>query len=175
MARFKSFDTERFKLPKLWEDEEGNRINIFKLPKFEINFTQVDQLKKKAVFNIASDILLSSELFPLPTGVIFEKTFPNLPDDFIRFSRLVVTYKTTDGFDMDEIFDPNFDFIELDWWWKRVKGQDENVLLGQKETFDMILKVRIEATFQIEAPIFADINLIILNERIYHEIQSNKE
>ena len=53
----------------------------------------------------------------------------------------------------------------LDYWWKKV----------DEDTYDLHVWLTASALLNLEfIPIYVDLDLVILNERVWHQVQSNK-
>jgi len=164
MAKYKSFDNSKNKIQELWNITESNEISEKKLRKLSVNF-QPNAFRKKIVsISIASNVNLNLDI----AGTVhYEILLKNFPDWAVPMTRLFPILTTSEAFDIN---DPTNNFISSFVY--GFKKENDN---------DYILKINIiglliqsESPFAT-LPLFLDLNLQLINERVYNTYQNDSK
>lgn len=162
----KPLKNNKQKIPKLFEELKENRDVINQeLKKYRIDYNQINHTKKFARILIADKVLGvndTSDAFP------FHVEFINFPDEFIMFTKIKQFFSCDDAYNMESIWSTSQENV---YWWER--KDDGRAILHGRFQHSSPRSVNIQGT-TYNVPVYHNIEIIILNEGIYHEIQSNK-
>lgn len=189
MPQYKSFKNNKRKLKKLWNAEEENETEIFKLKTFKINFNSINEYKKQRIVTIVNNELTDPDVF---SWVV---EFENLPDWAINSSKIIPTLSTENAYDTFNTFftspssDDNFkvgDIIlgehKYKSYWEIQPSDDEQaekqfiyIFRDGQSAFRQITSINeffgtIGLTNTI--PTYLKLDIVFINPKDYNEIQS---
>jgi len=157
--------SEKFRLPKIWERVQDNENNIGNLETINVKSRDVAFNKKQNKIVIFKNRLVVEKFTSNLLFVNLE--FTALPEWAIPFMHVHTLFHTEEGFEVNKF---------LSFWttyhWKQFGG---NYIL--KYTLRGDLKnVLTEVPLSLsQAPLYIDLEIHVLNEFAWHQIQQSKD
>jgi len=148
-------ETKR-KIPKLFENVSDNTDDISKLKKIDIALNPKSFNKKTTTIQLVEKYTLDNF-----DRIIFTTVFDNLPERFIPYIHVMPIFYSESAYDL------TYFFRKLHYHWKKI-GNSYKLTVQVRGFFYMPYPT---SAF---LPLYLDINLVILNKSIFHEIQHNK-
>lgn len=179
---YESFDNSKNKLQKVWEKTQDNTSQIRnEIKVVETPFLSQTNLKYVNIVSAYENVIFDP-------NIQYSVFLPNFPDWAVNFTRPSIVYRTPTAYDMTKeitSFAQEFSqgtlvegmiqtvHINSRTWWTKVTGgwnftirPDVVVQVAQNVTPFAFQGVPLNLTF--------DVKLYIINERMYHAIQSGK-
>lgn len=156
--------TEKFKLPKVWEqvqnDEDGIRnIEIINVRSEDIAFN-----KRHRKIILIKDHLVVEEF--ASESLIINYEFGKLPEWAIPFMHVHTIFHTESGFEVNEFLSWGISYL-----WKQVGDSYLLKYTLRGKLLNVLKKVPLTL---IQAPLFVDVEIHILNNFAWHEVQQLK-
>ena len=165
-----SYNTTTKKVQKLFEEiKENNTVVSNELKRMRIKYEQVNNNKKLTRIKIAEK-QLGNKVGSSFESLAFHIEFQNFPDEFILFTRIFQYFSVDDAFDMSNMWSTSSE--NMQYWWER-KDDGRAILHGRVHHSSPRTTILNATVFN--APVYHTVELIILNEGLYHELQTSKK
>lgn len=151
----KSFNNTKNKIKTIWDLSQKNKNQVDNnLKKINIQLKDINFSK-----NIITIPLVENTLFDGFEYITFEYTFTNFPDWAIPMARIVPVFYFDDSYSIDDVV------VSSDYHYSWTKIEDTHyVLTGY---------ILIAAIFDSELiPVYLDMNVVIVNDKNYYNIQT---
>lgn len=179
---YESFDNNKNKLQKVWEKTQDNTSQIRnEIKVVETPFLSQTNLKYVNIVTLYENVIFDP-------NIQYSVFLPNFPDWAVAFTRPSIVYRTPSAYDITKEVTSFFQefgqgnlvdgmlmttSINSRTWWTKVSGgwnftirPDVVVQQAQDVTESSFSGVALDLRF--------DVKLYIINERMYHAIQSGK-
>jgi hypothetical protein len=156
--------TEKFKLPKVWEQvlDDENRIGNVEI--IDVRNEDVAFNKRHRKIILIKDHLVVEEF--ASESLIVNYEFEKLPEWAIPFLHVHTILHTESGFEVNEYLSWGINYL-----WKQV---GESYFLKYTLRGKLLNVLNEVPLTLIEAPLYADVEIHVLNKFVWHEVQQSK-
>ena len=156
--------TDKFKVFKSWEKVEEDAANIENIKIINVRNEDIAFNKKLRKIILVKDHLVVENFASESLVVNYE--FEKLPDWAIPFLHIHTLFHTESGFEVNEFLS-----FGTTYFWKQFNSNYILKYTLRGQLFNVIKKVPLTL---IEAPLFADVEIHILNNFVWHQVQQRK-
>lgn len=157
-------NTEKFKLPKIWEQVRDNENRIDRIEVINVRHEDVALNKRHRKIILIKDHLVVEEF--ASQSLIINYEFAKLPEWAIPFMHVHTILHTESGFEVNKFLSWGISYL-----WKQVGGSYFLKYTLRGKLLNVLNEVPLTL---IQPPLFADVEVHVLNNFAWHEIQQSK-
>lgn len=155
----------KFKLPKFWESVQENEFRVGNLEIINVRSEDVSFNRKLRKIILLKDHLVLA--VDVPTTLKINYEFHELPEWAIPFMHVHHVFHTESGFEMNERFG-----FQSNYLWKQSGSSYILKYHLRGALYNVLTEVPLSL---IKAPLFVSLEIDIMNEFVWHEVQQPKD
>lgn len=157
--------TEKLKLSKAWERVKDDETKIDNIQIINIRKEDISYNKRHRKIILVKDHLVVEHF--ASESLIVNYEFEKLPDWAIPCMHVITIFHTESGFVVNEFLSWGTTYL-----WKKAGDSYFLKYTLRGQLFNVLKKVPLTL---IEAPLFADVEIHVLNNFVWHEVQQLKD